>query len=91
VVKFCAEAVPDEVAPIATALGSSAAASGLYDFALRIGAPTSLKAVGMRENDLDDAVAACLPRIGHSPRPVDAAALRRILEDAFHGRRPAES
>lgn len=91
VIRFCTPAVPEAMAQVAAALGAPTAAVGLYDLVSRIGAPTSLRSAGMREGDLERAVEICLPRIAHSPRPVDAAALRAILEDAFHGRRPEEA
>jgi maleylacetate reductase len=91
VIRFCTPAVPDAMAQVAAALGARTAAGGLYDLTVRIGAPTNLAALGMNADNLEKAVEICLPRITHSPRPVDAGALYGILENALHGRHPEEA
>lgn len=88
---FNEPAVPGIAGRIARALGSSGpAASGLYGLNERIGAPNALGDVGMREEDLDEAVALCLEAAPvDNPRPVDEAGMRTILEGTFYGTRPA--
>jgi maleylacetate reductase len=90
VVAFNEEAIPEVMQRVARALGAEEAAAGLYDLAKRIGAPTALEDVGMREENLDEAVTLVLeeaPR--ENPRPVDEVGIRELLEDAYAGRRPA--
>jgi maleylacetate reductase len=74
---------------IAAALGAADAAQGLYDLAKRIGAPTSLKEIGMPADGLDRAARLATENPYYNPRPVEYAAVRDLLDNAFHGRRPA--
>ena len=96
-VAFNEPAIPQTMARVARALdetsaqnlGAEGAANGLYDLAESIGAPTALKDIGMREENLDEAVTLVLEKApGDNPRPVDEAGVRAILEGAFWGRRP---
>ncbi len=88
VAAFNGPAVPDVVERISSALGAEGAA-GLYDLAVKIGAPTALKEIGMREEDMDEAVSLVLEATPKdNPRPVDEAGVRAILEGAYEGLRP---
>jgi maleylacetate reductase len=49
---FNASAAPDAMARIKRALGATDAARGLYDLNVRLGLPTGLKGLGMREEDI---------------------------------------
>jgi maleylacetate reductase len=89
-VAFNERAIPEVMDRVAHALGAEEAASGLHDLVKRIGAPTALKDIGMKEEDLDEAATLVLeeaPR--ENPRPIDEAGIRQLLEDAHTGRRPA--
>jgi maleylacetate reductase len=89
-VAFNVSAIPEVMDRVARALGTEEAASGLHDLGKRIGAPTALKDIGMKEEDLDEAVALVLEEAPRdNPRPVDEAGIRQLLEDAYAGRRPA--
>jgi maleylacetate reductase len=89
VAAFNEEAIPDIMERVARALGAGEAASGLYDLARRIGAPVALKDIGMKEENLDEAVALILEEApGDNPRPVDEVGIREMLEGAYAGRRP---
>jgi maleylacetate reductase len=62
---------------------------GFYDLARRIEAPTALKDIGMKEENLNEAVTLILEEAPRdNPRPVDEAGIRELLEDAYAGRRP---
>lgn len=88
-VNFNEDAIPEIMERIAGALGAQRAAAGLHELARKIGAPTALKDIGMKEEDIDEAVGLILEAAPESnPRPVDEAGIRSILEDAFLGRRP---
>jgi maleylacetate reductase len=80
---------PEAMARVARALGAKEAAAGLYDLAASIGAPLALKAIGLREQDLDQAAEIATRSPYYNPRPVSRDGVRVLLEDAFHGRRPA--
>ena len=60
----------------------------LVDLALALGAPTSLAALGMREADLDRAAELATRSPYPNPAPLTRAGIRRLLDDAYHGRRP---
>lgn len=91
-VAFNEPAIPEVMDRVARALGTQEAASGLYGLAERIGAPTALKDIGMKEENLDEAVSLVLEKVPEdNPRPVDEAGVRDILEGAFWGRQPARS
>ena len=86
---FNREAAPDAMRMVAEALGTSDAPQGLFDLAVRIGAPTSLKEIGMPREGLDRAAMLATTNPYYNPRPIDLAGVRQLLEDAFEGRRPA--
>jgi maleylacetate reductase len=87
-VAYNAPGVPEAMARVARALGAQDAATGLYDLAKRLNAPVALSAIGMKEADLERAVTLAAARPYPNPRPLEAAPLRRLLEDAYFGRRP---
>jgi len=76
------------MAAIGRALATDDPAGALFDLADRLGAPQSLEALGMAEADLDRAAELSVKATAWNPRPVDAPSLRRLLDDAYHGRRP---
>ena len=89
-VAFNERAIPEVMERVARTLGAEESAPGLHDLAKRIGAPTALKDIGMKEEDLDEAVTLVLEEAPRdNPRPVDEAGIRQLLEDAYAGRRPA--
>jgi alcohol dehydrogenase class IV len=74
---------------IARALGASSAPQAVYDLARHNGAPVALKDIGMKEADLDKACDIAMQNQYPNPRPLERAALRQLLQDAFEGARPA--
>ena len=85
---FNAEAAPDAMTRIKRALGVSDAARGLYDLNVRLGLPTGLKGLGMREDDLGKAVdVVAAVKITH-PRPVSKADLANVIGQAYAGAPP---
>lgn len=53
-----------------------------------MGAPTSLKELGLDEGALDDITNQVLAAVTFNPRPLDFAGVRAMLGAAYHGRRP---
>jgi alcohol dehydrogenase class IV len=89
VVAFNEPAIPEVMERVARAIDAQSAAAGLYDLAERIGAPTALKNIGMKEENLNEAISLVLEKApDDNPRPVDEAGVRAILEGAYSGRRP---
>jgi alcohol dehydrogenase class IV len=68
--------------------GRSAAAA-VFDLAHDNGAAVSLRALGMKESDLDTVCDMALQNQYPNPRPLERVALRELLQNAFEGRRPA--
>ena len=88
VAAFNAAAAPQALQRVARALGVDKAGAGLFDLAESLGAPTSLKDIGMSESDLDKAAEIATSAPYWNPRAVDRSAIRALLGDAYHGRRP---
>ncbi len=82
-------AAPAAMRIVAEALGAEDAARGLYDLAKALGAPLSLGQIGMPADGLDRAAKLATENPYYNPRPVEYAGIRQLLEDAWHGRRPA--
>ena len=78
---------PDQAAASEQA-GASSAARALFYLAARHGAPTSLRAIGMRAEDLDRAADLAVQNAYPNPRALDRSAIRELLQRAFEGRRP---
>src|SRR5574337_799550 len=60
VVAFNEPAIPEVMERVARAIGAQSAAAGLYDLAKRIRAPTALKDIGMKEENLNEAISLVL-------------------------------
>jgi alcohol dehydrogenase class IV len=88
VAAFNAVAAPAALDRVAAALGATDAATGLYDLATTLGAPTSLAAVGLTADSVDDIVDTVVAADVVNPRPVEPAELRALLLAAHAGRRP---
>lgn len=82
------EAAPDAMARLARAFGAADPAAAIFDLAQAIGAPTGLRALGFRREDLDRAAALTVEHTAYNPRPLDLGAVRAMLQDAWDGRRP---
>lgn len=87
---FNVPAVPRAMERIQLALNSNSAAQGLFDLAKNLDAPTSLQSLGMLETDLDKAADIASSNPYPNPQPLTRQGIRKLLDDAFHGRRPNE-
>jgi maleylacetate reductase len=81
-------AAPDAMRRVARALGAEDAPAGLYALAQRLGTPLALKDIGMPRDGLDKAAQLVTESPYYNPRPIEYEAVRRLLEDAYHGRAP---
>jgi alcohol dehydrogenase class IV len=86
---YNAPAAPEAMARIARALGTTDAAQGLFDLARSLGAPVALRDIGMPGDALDRAADLAAQSPYWNPRPIERAGIRKLLDDAWHGRRPA--
>ena len=87
-VAYNAQAAPEAMSRVARALGVSSAAQGLFDLAASLGAPIALRAIGMKESDLDTAADIASQNPYYNPRPVTREGIRALLQDGYEGRRP---
>jgi alcohol dehydrogenase class IV len=86
---YNALAAPVALARAARALGAPDAPSAIFDLAVALGAPIALRDIGMREADLDAAADLATRNPYANPAPVTREGVRRLLDAAFYGRRPA--
>jgi maleylacetate reductase len=73
---------------IARAIGTKSSAQGLYDLAKKLNAPLALKDIGMPESGLDKAADVAVSNPYPNPRKLERDPIRKLLDDAYHGRRP---
>jgi len=83
------DAAPEAMSRLARALNTEDGPGALHDLAKAIGAKLALKDIGMAEQDLDRAADLATQNPYYNPRPVTREGVRALLEDAYHGRRPA--
>ena len=88
-VAYNAPAAADAMQRAGRALETANPAQALYDLAKSLGAPVELKEIGMPEGDLDRAADLATTAPYWNPRPIERAAIRKLLDDAYFGRRPA--
>lgn len=81
-------AAPQAMLRIARALGGADAPTGVYDLAAELGAPLSLREIGMAQADIDRMADIAVANPYWNPRPVEQAEVRALLRDAWEGRRP---
>ncbi|KAJ7780184.1 iron-containing alcohol dehydrogenase [Mycena maculata] len=73
----------------AHSLGAPSAAQGVFDLAKNLGAPYSLKQLGMKEEDLARAADIAMENPYPNPAPLEREKLLSLLKDAYEGKRPA--
>ena len=87
-IAFNAKAAPRAMELIARALGTNDAGQGLYDLNVRIGLPTGLKGLGMKEADIPKAVDIVASAKFVNPRPVSRDDVANLVTQSFHGEPP---
>lgn len=83
------DAAPDAMRIAAQALGAPDAARALYDLSGALNTPRALSDIGMPEEGLDRAADLATQNPCYNPRPIERGAIRKLLDDAYHGRPPA--
>jgi len=88
--KYNQNHAPEAMQAIARALGTSPddAAGALFDLLGKVGAPTTLQAIGMKEEDLNKAAEIALSKPYYNPREVTLEGVKELLHNAFNGIRP---
>lgn len=88
VVAYNGVAEPEVIDALSSSLDGAEPAVALYDIARILGAPASLAELGVAEADLDDAAEMVVTNGGYNPRSIELGWIRRLLDDAYRGRRP---
>jgi maleylacetate reductase len=86
VVAFNQSAAPQAIATVARALGGGTAAAKLHELAREIGAPVTLRELGLDEAQLDHVADVAMQAPYDNPRAVDRVAVCALLHRAFHGK-----
>jgi maleylacetate reductase len=81
-------AAPEAMARIERAMNTSNAAGGIFDLMKQLGAPVSLKEIGMKQDDLKRAASLVMEAPYYNPQPTTQESVLGLLNDAFSGRRP---
>jgi maleylacetate reductase len=89
VIAYNAAFVTEPTAKMATALGVSNAAHGLFDLVKTLNIPYSLKQLGLAEADLEKVVEIALRSPYPNPAPLERQKLLCLVGDAYEGRRPS--
>jgi len=93
-VHYNRDSAPGAMAAVSRALaatGRSGAspAAGLYQLAKDVGAPLALRDLGLQAASLDEAAWLATQNPYYNPRPIEYAAIRQLLQNAWEGRDPA--
>jgi maleylacetate reductase len=88
-VRYNAEAAREAMRRLCTAMGVSDPGAGIYDLEKRLGLPLKLADIGMREEDIERAAELAVAAPYPNPRKVELEPVRRLLREAYEGRRPA--
>lgn len=86
---FNAPAAPEAAARVAKALSVRDPATGLHDLAAGLGAPTSLRTIGMPADGIERACDLAVRDPYWNPRPFGRDDIRNLLQQAFAGEKPA--
>jgi alcohol dehydrogenase class IV len=84
---YNATAIPDVIRSLQKVLGSDPPLA-LYEFARNLGAPSSLRDIGMNEVDIDRACELSLKNSYWNPRPLDLEGIRALISRAWAGEPP---
>jgi len=89
-VAYTLAGAPKAMQGIAQALGDSSkdAATALYELNVAIGAPTSLKDIGMPEEGIEKAAKMISDDPYPNPVAIEYDPIKAMIEDAWHGRAP---
>lgn len=88
-VAFNSVAAPEAIRIVGEALGAPHAAQGLYDLAVRLGAPMSLRELGMPEAGIEHAARLATQSPYRNPREVEYDGVVKLIGNAWRGVRPA--
>lgn len=91
VIAFNAPAMPGVIGDMARVIGTPDAVEAIFALTQRIGAPMSLRELGVASSDLDPVAEEIAAKATSNPRAVTADDIRTLLRDAWEGRRPSHT
>jgi maleylacetate reductase len=74
-----------QLVPVRETLGGNSASGALAEFIWRVGAPPSLKELGLLESDLDRIANSLQSELFWNPESITPAGVRRVLQKAWEG------
>lgn len=86
---YNAPAISNVISDLRKATGSISPTDALYNLVRHAGLPTALEDLGMPEDGIARAVEITLEQSFANPRELERSALVTLLDNAWHGRRPA--
>lgn len=87
-IAYNAASAPEAMRRIARALGADEAAAGVHDLARRLGAPLTLRDLGMPESGIEQATEIATRNPYPNPRPIERDAIRGLIARAWAGEAP---
>jgi maleylacetate reductase len=87
-IAYNAVAIPQALAALRRALGQDDPPRALFDLAARLGAPSSLSALGMPEDGIERAAQLATQNPYWNPRPVELGPITELLRRAWAGQTP---
>jgi maleylacetate reductase len=87
-IAYNARAAREQLQPICDLLGGDNAGTALHDFAKSLNAPTALRDLGLRIEDLDRAAELATTKPYPNPQPVTRDDIRALLQAAWAGDAP---
>jgi len=85
---YNAPAAPAAMAAIRRALGAQDAAAGLHALGRALGVPKGLRELGVQASQLDRVADLAASQPYPNPRPLERAAIRELLQQAYEGDAP---
>lgn len=85
---YNAAAAPHAMSTIAMAIGAADAPSGMFDLIKELDAPSALRDIGLRLQDLEVVLDQVMSSPYWNPAPMERGALKILLLNAWEGRRP---
>jgi alcohol dehydrogenase class IV len=85
---YNAPAVPEAMVALRRALGSYDPAKALFDLGRNVGAPVSLREIGMPESGIESATGHAIENSYWNPRPLERGAIHGLIARAWAGEMP---
>ncbi len=91
VISYNTTAAPQTIDQLSEITGSENPAEAIFERAVLLGVEMSLASFGVTETDIDHVSGLAVSNPYSNPAPLDLMAIRALLENALHGRKPSSS